>query len=214
MKKNGFTLIEILVAMAIVAIIGVIFVTIFANTLRGSNKSQVLASLKQNGQAILEKLGKNIRDADNVVCITPNPAGQTIVIVKDGCYVRYRFIEPSSSPIPVQNGQIQQDFPQPDPSTTPCLHNSPAPSATPAGIVAFTNQVCAAADPMDDPNILTDTNPQSGVSVTDGLFTWNKQSGSKDSVNVFFNLKPGVSAPAAVTGQIDPIPFQTTIGLR
>ncbi|MBI2330347.1 prepilin-type N-terminal cleavage/methylation domain-containing protein [Candidatus Daviesbacteria bacterium] len=214
-NSSAFTLAEILVVMAITSIVGAILVVIFTNTLRGSNKSQILAVIKQNGQAVLETMDKNVRNSDNVICPTLGNPSNTLVIVKNGCYTRYKFIVPS----PTQNGQIQQDNPQPDPST-PCAQNSPTPA--PTDIQSFINSVCT--DPMVNPTVLTDTNEQSGVSVEcpasdcsinpPPVFTRDKPAGAKDQVTIKFNLKPGVSASSAITSQIDPVTFQTTIGLR
>ena len=46
---KGFTLIEMIVVVAVLIIMGAILSQIFSNTLRGSNKAQVLSSIKQNG---------------------------------------------------------------------------------------------------------------------------------------------------------------------
>lgn len=197
---KGFTLVEILVTMAIVAIVGTILVTIFTNTLRGSNKSQILAVIKQNGQAVLENMDKTIRDADNVVCIN-SADRRTLVVVKGGIYTRYRIIPPVDSSI---NGYIQQDNP-----VQPATGDS-------SDIKLFKDNVCT--DPMgtDSSRVdtLTDTNKQSGVSVKNGGFIKYPQSGFKDSVAVTFTLGPGVEAPAVIAGQIDDVVFRTTIGLR
>lgn len=204
MKKNGFTLVEILVAMAIIAIIGVIFVTIFANTLRGSNKSQVLAVLKQNGQAILENISKDIRNADSVICpkiIPPatSASSDTLVIIKNGLYTGFKIVAPSAG----ANGLIQQDSPV-----------QPTPPAAGSDIKLFIDNICTDVwDPLAT-NSLTDTNPQSGVSVSSGSFTRSQQAGYRDSVTVSFTLSPGVLAPSIISSQIDPVVFQTTIGLR
>ncbi len=203
-KNNAFTLAEILVVMAITAVIGTVLVTIFTNTLRGSNKSQILSNIKQNGQAVLENMDKTIRGADNVVCVS----SKTLLIEKDGCYTRYRFVEQNLT----RNGQIQQDHPQPDPNT-PCIQNSPAPS--PRNTPAFINAVCSDEDLLVSPKVLTDTNTQTGVSVSSsGFFTRSQQSGSKDSITIKFNLSPAIGAPAVLSSQIDPVSFETTIGLR
>src|SRR3989338_6075070 len=188
----GFTLVEILVTMAIVAIVGTILVTIFTNTLRGSNKAQILAVIKQNGQAVLENMDKTIRDADNVACLSAD--GNTLVVVQNGLYTRYRFI-PST---PTANGFIQQDSPV-----------QPA-SGSNSDIKFFKNNVCT--DPMGTDasviNTLTDTNIQTGVSVEcpasdcstnpPAIFTRDPSFGYKDQVTVKFNLKPGISAPAII----------------
>ncbi|MBI4036044.1 type II secretion system protein [Candidatus Daviesbacteria bacterium] len=206
----GFTLVEILVTMAIVAIVGTILVTIFTNTLRGSNKSQILAVIKQNGQAVLDNMDKTIRGADNVVCPQlPSPpaivSSNTLVVVTNGTYTRYRItLEPSDHSI---NGYIQQD----NPAKQDVAGSSPLRKETES---EFVSRVCNIADPMTQIVILTDTNLQSGVSVTTGSFTKNPQSGYKDSVTVSFTLGPGVNAPAVIAGQIDPVVFKTTVGLR
>lgn len=182
---KGFTLVEILVVIAITALVGVILVVIFANTLRGSNKSQILAVIKQNGQAVLDNIDKQIRSADKIICATAD----TLVIVKNNTYTRFKFVLPAGA----ANGYIEQDSPVP-----------------PAGdISAFLISVCT--DLVVGANILTDTNTKTGVSLENGLFTRNPSPGFKDAVSVEFILKPGVEADAQ---QIDPVKFQTTVQLR
>src|SRR5258708_9441813 len=147
--KKGFTLVELLVVIAILSILGVMILTIFTRSLRGNNKSQVIATIKQNGQSVLENIDKTIRNSDNVVCISIDL--NTLVIVKDGTYTRYRFV-PSSPSI---NGLIQQD--------TPIKQLDRLTSKEETDPV-FVNRVCATADPMIQPVVLTDTSLQSGVS--------------------------------------------------
>lgn len=209
--KNGFTLVEILVAMAIVAIMGTILVVIFTNTLRGSNKAGILANIKQNGQAVLENMDKTIRGADNVVCVS-DPAN-TVAVVKNGIYTRYRIALSSDGigTVPLscigtgKNGCIVYDNPakQIDSDTD-----------QPETDRAFIDRICSVSDPMSEAAVLTDTNPASGVSVGGGKFAKNPQSGFKDSVTVVFTLSPGVSASSVVASQIDPVTFQTTLELR
>lgn len=144
-------------------------------------------------------MDKTIRSSDTVLC--PVGGGNTLVVVKSGSYTRYRFVAPSPSPNPTANGLIQQDNPiKPDDQSDS----------------DFITNVCLPTNPMSTPVILTDTNTQSGVSakVISALFTRNTQAGFKDSVAVQFTLSPGVSAPAAVASQVDPVTFQTTVQLR
>ena len=201
-KERGFTLAEILVVMAIVAIVGMIMVLIFANTLRGSNKSQILSVMKQNGQAVLDNIDRTIRSSDNIIC--PSYAGltdttsssDTMAVVRNGTYTRYRFM----SPPPSENGLIQQDIP------IKAIEETDA---------EFISRICGSSDPMiQQPVILTDTNIQTGVSVENGSFARNRSAGFKDQVTVKFDLKPGVGAPQIIASQIDPQTYQTTIELR
>lgn len=206
MMNKGFTLAETLVAIAVAAIVGTILVLIFTNTLRGSNKSRILSAMKQNGQAVLDSMDRIIRSADNVVC-PASGSSNTIAIVKNGTYSRYRIVLAGDSPGSVpsacvgmeKNGCIISDNPTPQPSeTTPQL---------------FIQRICN-ADQMPLAQILTDTNPLTGVTIESGSLSVSKPPGFKAIVTVNFVLKPGVSVPQVIASQIDPVTYQTTIELR
>lgn len=201
---KGFTIAEILVVIAIVAIVGTIMVAIFTSTLRGTNKSQIFSVIKQNGQAVLEEMDKTIRGAENVVCpflIAPATSATSInlVVMSRGIYTRYRFIAPTSG----SNGYIQKDMPTKQINDTGVLETDSQ----------FVDRVCIDTSPMDGASVLTDTNISSGVSI-EGFFTRMKQIGFKDIVSVEFSIRPGIAANSAIAGQIDPVAFQTTIQLR
>lgn len=199
--NTGFTLAEIMIVIAITAVVGTILVAIFANTLRGSNKSQIISAMKQNGQAVMDNMEKAVRNADSVVCpiiIPPSTSAQSNILVvgKDNVYTRFKFVPMSGS----SNGLIQQD------TKVPAVGDK---------INVFRANVCTDPWTVGNYNTLTDTSSQSGVSVVAGsLFTRYQSAGFKDSVNIKFILKPGVQAPVVITGQIDPMTFQTTVHLR
>lgn len=195
----GFTLIELLVVSGVLSIAGILVLNIFAQSLRGNNKAQILSSIKKNGESILQTMDKVIRDADNVVCVGSYGAtDNTLVVVDNGRYTRFRFIAPN--PGSSLNGKIQQDFPNP----------APVPADDPKYYQAY---LCS--EPLSLPQTITDTNPQTGTSVYSGQFTkQTPKAGYKDLVTIQFTLKPGVRAPSSVTGQIDDVNFATTIGLR
>lgn len=196
--KKGFTLVEMLVVLAVLSLVGVMVVTIFSRSLRGANKSQILSSIKQNGQTILENMDKTIRGADSLVCISENP-GSTIVIEREGIYIRYRFnIDETGK----TNGAIRQDI--------------ASPSAQEADPRLFINRVCNPSDPMSSQTatVLSDTNSQTGVKIVAGSFARNKQAGFKDVVTITFILGPALEAPQVIAGQIDPVTFQTTVQIR
>lgn len=198
-KHNAFTLVEILVVVAVLSVVGILVLTIFTRTLKGTNKTQILGAIKQNGQSVLETMTSTIRDSDNIVCPTSAPSS-TLVVVTKGIYTRYRFIVPGAN-----NGLIQQDNPtkQTDPATNK-EETDPA----------FVIRICSPEDPMPQPIVLTDTNSQSGVSLTSGSFSLNKQAGFKDNVKITFVLSPGVGALPALISEIGPVTFETTIALR
>lgn len=219
-KVTGFTLVEMLVVMAVLSIVGTLILTIFTRTLKGSNKAQIIGVIKQNGQSILETMDKTIRNADHLICICPstncaastNPqiGNATLVVVKDGVYTIFKYTEPQPPGAPTSNGMIEwASFNLPD---TP-------PQGTDAKLYVSQFQRVACILPTLSLTTkavnLTDTNTQTGVSVTNLLFTEEShKAGFKDIVNISFTLAPGVGAPASIAGQIDPVDFQTTIQLR
>lgn len=205
--QKGLTLAEMLVVLAVLTIVGVLLLNIFTSTLRGNNKTQIVSAIKQNGQSVLEQMDKTVRNADNV-CVSPGL--KTLIVIKNGIYTRYRFFLASTT----VNGSIQQDNPvkQTDPNTGK-EETDPV----------FIDRVCSDVDPMSQITVLTDTNPQTGVSIEcidnncnppNEIFKNDSSSGFKDQVTIRFAVWPGVLAPQAVRGQIDPVTFQTTITLR
>lgn len=66
MKKNGFTLIEILVVIGIFGILAVIGTSMFFSILKGSTKTRVLAEVKQNGNYAISVMGRMIRNAKSI----------------------------------------------------------------------------------------------------------------------------------------------------
>src|SRR3989344_5139983 len=107
MRKNGFTLVEVLVAIAVSSLMLLLLVQIFLSSLRGNNKAQIIALIKQNGQSVLDEMDKNIRNSDNIACISTSH--RTLVLNKNGAYTRYRFTIASI----LNNGEIREDMPIP-----------------------------------------------------------------------------------------------------
>jgi prepilin-type N-terminal cleavage/methylation domain-containing protein len=77
MSKQGFTLIEILVVVAIFGIIVVLGSSLFFSLLRGSTKSRILKVVRQNGDYALAVMGIMVRNAASL----PNYSGSSITIV-------------------------------------------------------------------------------------------------------------------------------------
>lgn len=233
MKKTyGFTLVELLVVMSVLAIAGVFILNIFTSSLRGSNKSQILGVIKQNGQGVLDTMDKTVRDADNVVCpfflssADTTAFSNTLVTVKDGIYTRYRLLN-------IYNAKTAPTIPYCGITTaTGCfVKDNPAKQVV-NGVQQtepqFVDSICQSGSLMSNNVILlTDNNLQTGISVgcvgggctspensANAVFLRNRSSGFKDQITIRFIAKPGVNAPQAVAGQIDPVSFQTTINLR
>jgi len=182
--RKGFTIVEILVVVGVLTVTSVIFVEIFFRSLKGGNQAQTLGVIKQNGQQAIELMDKNIRLADNVVCVGAIGGGtdNTLVIEKEKNYTRFRFISPTST----KNGYISQDN----------IDN------------------CSAPSPSDSLMILTNTDSISGVSVLSGSFQKDTKAGFKDVILINFTIGPGVGVPKSLTNNIDPLEFTTSVELR
>lgn len=62
-KKSGFTLIELMVALAIFVIISVVAVSVFLSNIKGQRKSFASQNVEDNGRFMMESLIKEIRMA-------------------------------------------------------------------------------------------------------------------------------------------------------
>jgi len=210
--RKGFTIAEILVVIAVIAVMGAIITEIFSRSLRGGNKSQIISAIKQNGQSMLEVMDKTIRNSDEIVCPEilaadivaagsnpiSRPSDIVAVVNEDGKYTRFRFIEGDNN----ANGKIMQDNPVYNPTQSQ---------------EAFLNEICLNVDHLSTkPLNITNTDSKNGVSVIPKgePFTRNKKAGFNDTLSINFSLAPGVLAPVAVAGQVDPVTFTTTIQLR
>lgn len=83
--KSGFTLVELLVSIGILAIVSLAATGLFFSSIKGSTKSEVLIKVKQNGNYALNTISSMIRNSQKVQeCLASkltiiNPdGGQTI----------------------------------------------------------------------------------------------------------------------------------------
>ncbi len=66
MKKNGFTLVELLVSVGLVLIIGTVGTSVIASILRSYNKAHIINEIEQNGNYALSLMENQIRNARSV----------------------------------------------------------------------------------------------------------------------------------------------------
>lgn len=203
-NTNGFTIVELLVVVSIMAILSVIFTNILVDTLRGRNKVKAINQVKQNGQVALGQLSNEIRNADGIICVDKFVGGgggvekDTLVISNGGVYTQFRLI----SSTPTSNGYIQKGIINSD-----TVYNN---NNTPENLC--TQTLISATDLMQK---LTDSDPKNGVSVIvapgEDVF---KQSG--DNIVIKFNATAGVSAGFAydMTVVDNGIPFSTSVQVR
>ena len=204
MTQKGFTLAELIVVIGVMAILGAIITDVFSRSLRGGNKAQIIASIKQNGTLALDLMDKVIKGSDQVVCPVFLPfenskGSDTLAVIKGGKYTRFRYKIPGGG----SNNYIVSDNP-----------------VLPTGMDQenFLTSLCTSAwEDGSFQSIITDTNTRSGVSLfvpPDNIVIRERKAGFKDTVTINFKLGPGLAAPASLAGQIDPVAFTTTINLR
>lgn len=114
--KEGFTLVEIMIVVALIATLMTIASTTFFNLMQGANKTEIIKEVKENGDYAISVLQLKIRNARDVTstCATTvgtesnslsieNPDGSTSTFqcIQNGtAYVLQEIIIPSPSPTP------------------------------------------------------------------------------------------------------------------
>jgi prepilin-type N-terminal cleavage/methylation domain-containing protein len=81
-KKNGFTLIEILVSVTILSIVSTVIASILFLSLRSDDKTRATKEVKQNGDAVISVIKQFVRSANSISCLsdqieTTNPNGES-----------------------------------------------------------------------------------------------------------------------------------------
>ncbi len=76
---NGFTLIEFIVVLGILGFIVTSTVLFLNSVLRGANQTNITQEVKQNGQAVLDSLDKQIRGSISVDGIEGGPVDYTAI---------------------------------------------------------------------------------------------------------------------------------------
>ncbi|HUD18863.1 MAG TPA: prepilin-type N-terminal cleavage/methylation domain-containing protein [Patescibacteria group bacterium] len=79
--REGYTLLEILVAMTIIASVGILITQVFFTTTRSNTKSELLKDVKQNGDFAVESMTRMIRNSLGVESDC-SPAGTTLNYVQ------------------------------------------------------------------------------------------------------------------------------------
>lgn len=195
-QKTGFTLVELLVVIGIMAVVGGVGSDLFVSILKGANKANVINEVKQNGNHALDVMERNIRNAKEA-----NLGGSgaflqdDVLVLKDinDTYVQFHFIMP-----------------------TPAITNGKITIAT--GDTLLANSML---DPASEKN-MTNTDPVGGISILSGTFeiVYPTPPASNPSyVRINFRAAQGEGAPSRRDYTLGPIgspglQFQTTVSLR
>lgn len=81
--QSGFTLLEMVVSLAIVAIVSTVLSQVFIATLRTNTKTEILKDVKQTGEIALETMVRQIQNAKSVTtsCDYAGITSQSITLV-------------------------------------------------------------------------------------------------------------------------------------
>lgn len=217
-KETGFTLLEMIIVVALIATLGLIFGNILTQTLRGQSKARLINQVKQNGQVILDRLSNDTRQARKVVCVVDNSSNpsepDTIVLyapqadmvesptetIPGGNYLRFRFVPPAGN----DNGHIIADK---------FLASDYPESNTPSSLCAMTT------DQFKSVEYITNLGGVSGVSIdrlSAPVFKLDQSAGYNDQVTIGFKISQGKKAGAGYEFQVkdEGIAYSTTVALR
>lgn len=71
-RRAGFTLIEVLIVVSLLALIFIVGANLFFSTLKGASKAEIVKEIKQNGNFALGIMKRMIRNSREIDCSTPN----------------------------------------------------------------------------------------------------------------------------------------------
>lgn len=82
-SQSGFTLLEMVVSIAIVAMVSVVLSQVFISTLRTNTKSEILKDMKQTGEIALETMVRLIQNAKSVTtaCDYAGSTSQSLTLI-------------------------------------------------------------------------------------------------------------------------------------
>lgn len=194
-KRFGFTLVELLVVIGIMAIIGGIATDLFVSIFKGANKANVINEVKQNGNLALDIMERSIRNAKTARIGGPDsfPDSQFLILqdINDN-YIQFHIINPT--PTPPKNGKV-----------------------------TIATGVTLDADnklPSSSEKEITNTDPIGGISILSGSFSVvcpTPPANSPAYVSIDFRAAQGQGAPSRqdyIIGGASGLTFQTTVSLR
>lgn len=113
-RNKGFTLLEILVAMGVASVVGVLITQVFFTTTRSNTKTELLKEVKQNGEYavnIMERMIHNARDVTSVCASTGSALSSFTIINPDGNTTAFGCVlDSGTTRIASQSGTGNVDF--------------------------------------------------------------------------------------------------------
>lgn len=184
-KQFGFSLMEVILAIGIISVIGVITSGLLTRTFRISSDAELISKLKQNGSVASNFLSETIRMADSVVCYGSEESSNDKIIIRtpSGKYLQFRFIKDYY----IAKQEIPDSLIVQDPSEY-CDTEITSPEVS-----------------------ITDRDLQTGVIISSGEFIQlYAGSNGKDAVTIKFDVKPVGNQ----TSSADVVNIKTTVQVR
>jgi prepilin-type N-terminal cleavage/methylation domain-containing protein len=192
--RFGFTLIEFLVVLGVLAVAVGSALLFLTSILRGTNQANVTAEVKQNGQAVLDSLDAQIRNAKDVQCI--DSGGAVVDCSSASASSKYiGLLMPSGNPLHIK-----------------CFSDS-----TPKTVNGWIGTAVATTVPTDASfTPVTGQDLVSGVDINNCNFVVSPSTAGTLNpavVSLSFVVNQGINAPSRQDFQAN-VQFQTTISLR
>lgn len=203
MADKGFTLVELLVAITVTVILGLVMTSVLLQSLRGEKKANLISQIKQSGQFTLDKMANEIRQADKILCPDSPAAGSRLVILVDGHkYIRYGYYV---NPVTGYNAYLARDD-----ITSSWLD---CPAALSGALDQSTAQILTNQDGVNGINIDEDKGYITGQDHE--IFTVDKKEGYPDAVTIRYRAFGGVKSGQTYETSIpDGVLLMTTVKVR
>ncbi len=237
-RREGFTLVELIVVITIMGILGVVFSDILIQSLRTQNKVKVLSQVKQNGQTVLNNIIYEVQRSDQIICtghftdtsktaITGSTKGSSVnegvlVLLRQDTYTRFKFTPPYQT-TGDSSGQHFNGFMEEE--TLPAQMLDQTISGHNVNNAQYLNQNGFSALCADDsfwsgaiPSILSDQDAVNGVSLDydQNNLVFSETGYNNRAAVIRFNAFQGVGAGQTfeTTVSSDGILFTTTTEVR
>lgn len=92
-NHKGFTLVELLVVITVLITVGIVSVQIITSSLRGTNKTNLIDTVRQNGNYAISQMAKAIQYSEEFLGLSPDDSA--------GSYTRTCPSSPADPPVPV-----------------------------------------------------------------------------------------------------------------
>ena len=189
-QQKGFSLIELLISIVVLVALGWITTGVMFSVLRGSNKTNVIENIRQNGNYALNQISKNIEYAQTFDGVSVNGATYVPNCLNGGPSYKYQYLKVTT----FNSGPLQYKCLIPPPPGSPTFTVSDDGGTTETSIV--------------------DTSSTSSIAFENCSITCI-QTNDMDVpiIGISFTLKP-VTPSGLVEDSSPPIEFKTSVAIR